>query len=94
MKYTAYSYEFEPGVNMTDIAETLLLAVTAVEGLHGRAKVNLDAAFELDEEARSCWIDASNDVGQDIARVFVGLLSCEIGERAYKIDRRGKEPCT
>ena len=94
MERSAYKYQFGGSVDMSEMTETLLLAVTAAEALHGRAKVNLDADFDLDEGGRFCLIEAGNDVGRDIARIFVGLLTCEIGEGAFKVSRVGVEAAT
>ena len=87
-----YKYRMTSSVDMKEVEETLLLAVIAAEGLHGRSKINLDASFCLHEEARVCEVDASNDVGRDIARIFTGLLTTEMGESAFKVERMGKTP--
>lgn len=91
MQRVAYHYKFTAGVDMSAVTETLLLAVTAAEGLHGRAKVNLDAEFDLDEGRRECRIGAGNDVGRDIARIFVGFLSSDVGEEAFQVRRVNAE---
>lgn len=85
MNNQTYSYKFGPKTSMSDVEETLLLAVIAAEGLHGRSKINLDASFMLIEEDRACVIDADNQVGQDIARIFTGLLACEFGEDSFTV---------
>lgn len=90
MKSDIYSYTFSNDLVMQDIEETLLLSVIAAEALHGRSKVNLDAKFRLDERQRTCEVDASNDVGRDIARIFTGLLTTEFGEAAFQVKRLGK----
>lgn len=90
MKESIYRYRFSDAVEMLEITDTLLLAVTAAEALHGRAQVNLDSDFELNEEKRTCHIDASSDVGRDIARVFVEYLSHEIGEDKFTVEQSGK----
>ena len=92
MHREVYCYSFADTVPMAEVEETLLLAVIAAEGLHGRSRINLDASFWLLEEARVCEVDAGNDVGRDIARIFTGLLTTEIGESAFKVERMGKIP--
>jgi hypothetical protein len=82
-----YEYTFADSVRMQEVEETLLLAVIAIEGLHGRAKVNLDAKFEFSEADRTCRIDAGNRVGRDIARVLTGLLASDIGEENFRVRR-------
>ena len=90
MKENVYLYRFAETVEMPDVADSLLLAVAAAEALHGRARVNLDAEFELSEENRVCRIDATNDVGQGIARIFVEYLSLEIGEDKFTVKQGGE----
>ena len=92
MTKTVYQYQFDKTVEMQGVTETLLLAVAAAEALHGRAKVNLDADFELSESARTCRIDAKNEIGRDIARIFVEYLSLEIGEEKFKVNQCDADP--
>ncbi len=82
-----YSYHFDESVPISDVGETLLLAVLAAESIHGRARVQLDASFRLDETGRTCVVDAGTDVGRDIARIFTGYLTSEFGEQAFQVER-------
>lgn len=86
-----YCYAFPDGADMKTIGETLLLATMAAEGLHGRTRIQLDAAFKCDPSARTAQVDASNEVGAAIARIFTALLSATIGEPAFKVERIAKE---
>ena len=87
MKKDIYRYRFSEGVPLGDVGDSLFLAVMAVESLHGRSLVRLDAAFCLDEKKRSCVVDAATAVGRDIAKVFTGFLTREFGEEAFKVER-------
>ncbi len=80
-----YEYRFVGTTPMRDVRDTLLLSVIAAEALHGRSEVNLDAKFRLDEKRRICEVGADNPVGQDIAKIFTGLLTKEFGEGAFKV---------
>ncbi len=82
-----YRYEFGADVPLGDVEESLLLAVLAVESLHGRARVHLDASFRLDETTRTCVIDAGTEISRAIARIFTGFLTREFGERAFRIEK-------
>jgi hypothetical protein len=86
-----YSYHFEPAADMKTVEDLLLLATMAAEGLHGRARIQLDATFRCEPAAHMATIDASNEVGAAIARIFTALLSTTIGEMAFKVDRVNKE---
>lgn len=83
----AYRYQFADSVPPERIEETLLLVLVAVEGLHGRSPLRLDAAFRLDRAARSCVVDASTEVGRALARIFTSLLSEQVGEEAFRVER-------
>jgi hypothetical protein len=87
----SYCYRFRARLKMADVKETLLLAAMAAESLHGRSGVHLDGSFHLDEGARTCTIDASTEVGQDIARIFTGYLTKEFGEGAFHVARLCEE---
>lgn len=84
----SYHYTIGTGVPIADVRETLTLAVMAIECLHGRSRVQLDAFFTLDEGSRTCVVDAGTDVGRDIAGVFTGYLTNTFGERAFTVERR------
>ena len=86
---TVYRYSFKRHLSMDDVQDSLTLAVLGAEQLHGRAKIRLDASFRLDRQRRSCTVNASTQVGEDIARMFAGFLTREFGERAFEVRRSG-----
>jgi len=87
MSRTIYHYRFDTDLPMDAIKGSLLLAVIAVEGLKGRARVQLEARFKLNKNKRSCEIEANTDVGESIARIFTVFLVKEFGEQAFKVER-------
>lgn len=93
MDKESYNYSFKPAADMSQVEEALLLATMAAEGLHGRARIQLDAAFRCDAKARTALVDASTEVGSAIARIFTALLSTTIGEPAFSVERIGKGAC-
>lgn len=82
-----YLYHIYESASMRDVEDSLFLSVLATEGLHGRSQVNLDAVFYLDKKKRSCAVDATSQVGRDLARIFTGFLMNEIGEDAFEIEQ-------
>jgi hypothetical protein len=92
LKYQVYRFEFRAKVSLRDIEETLLLALTAAEGVHGEARVRLEGGFRLCREHRDLAIDASGEVGRDLARVFTHLLSRQFGEEAFTVARVARAP--
>jgi hypothetical protein len=89
MERETYRYSFDSGVALQEVEESLLLAVLAAEGLHGRSRIHLEGAFRLDKTARTCVVDATTDLGRDIAQIFTQLLTREFGERAFRVERTG-----
>ncbi len=88
MNANVIRFEFEPTVSTADAEMSLHLAMFAVEGIFGRARVRLDAEYELSEENLEIVVDASTEVGAMIVRVFTGLLLREIGEDSFQVCRR------
>lgn len=86
---TVYRYSFKRHLSMDDVQDSLTLAVLGAEQLHGRAKIRLDASFRLDRQRRACTVNASTQVGEDIARMFAGFLTREFGERSFQVRRSG-----
>jgi hypothetical protein len=87
MSREIYRYTFDDKVPFSEIEESMLLATLAVESLHGRSSIRLDAAFTLDSEKRTAAVDACTDVGRDIARVFTCFVTKQFGEELFKVER-------
>jgi hypothetical protein len=87
MPQLVYRYTFDAEVPIEEVEATLLLAVLAAEGLHGEAEVRLEGSHSCDPERRRCSIDASNAVGRDINRLFVGFIRHEFGAGAFRLER-------
>jgi hypothetical protein len=94
MSQDVYRYTFDEKTSLTEVRDSLMLAVLSAEGIHGRAKVRLDAAFYLDEKKRACVVDAATPVGQTVAQIFTGLLTREFGEDAFTVVRLTSPPET
>lgn len=94
-----YRFRFGRRVPPQVVEDCLLLAVLAAEGLHGAARVALEASSRMDKDLNRCVIDASMPVGQDIARIFTSILIHRIGRDVFVIEvldpeLRGKEAST
>lgn len=82
MSRERYRYQFDDEVPVRDIEETLILALLAVESMHGRTRVRMDARFQLDKKNRACVIDADTQIGADLAKIFTGYVTREFGDDA------------
>jgi hypothetical protein len=87
-----YRYTFAPETSLEEAEASLLLALLAVESLHGEAQALLDAAHFFDTDRRACVIDAATAVGRDLNRLFVGFLRREFGPDAFAVERVAEAP--
>jgi hypothetical protein len=82
-----YHYSFAPSVQFEEVEASLVLAVLAVESLHGESQVRLDAGHALDADKRQIVIDATTQVGRDLNRMFIGFVSREFGADVFEVER-------
>ena len=87
MPRETYRYRFNRDVPPRDLEESLLLAVVAVECLHGESRVRLDARYCLRAKDGVCVIDAGSDVGRDLNRIFTGFVTREFGQASFRVQR-------
>ena len=80
-----YRYRFDREVPWRELEESLLLAVLAVECLHGESRVRLDARYCLRAKDGVCVIDAGSNVGRDLNRVFTGFVAREFGKSSFRV---------
>lgn len=84
-----YRYEFDSAVAIEEIEATLVLALAAVENLHGASQVRLDAEHAFDAVLRVCVINAATRVGRDLNKLFAGFLTREFGSGGFHVERLG-----
>tara|TARA_R110002095_G_scaffold165627_1_gene143813 strand:+ start:191 stop:490 length:300 start_codon:yes stop_codon:yes gene_type:complete len=82
-----YRYTLGSDVSMSDVHDTLLLAVLAIECMYGSAQARLELFHELDPKKRVCVIDASTPVGRDLNQLFTGFLQKEFGADSFRVER-------
>ena len=82
-----YRYQFASAVPVEVIEATLLRTLLTTEYLHGASSVRLDAAHYLDIEQKTCVVDATTPVGEDINKLFVGSLQTEFGPDRFTVER-------
>ncbi len=87
MLSNVYRYEFTGSASMVDVEATLMLALTAVENLHGATQVRLDAEHAFDPVLRVCVVNAATQVGRDLNKLFAGFLAREFGAEAFRVTR-------
>lgn len=79
-----FHFDFEPNVPLASAELSLHLAMFAVEGLVGRARVQLGVEYTLDSERHAIAITGDR-VAQTVARVFTALLLREFGDESFTV---------
>ena len=87
MPSDVFRYRLADAVPAADAEATLVLAILAVEALHGEAQTRLDVAHVFDPKLRTVVIDATTPVGRDFNRLFLGFLSREFGPGSFRVER-------
>lgn len=83
-----YSFNFSRGIPHKDVEGTFMLALLAVESLHGKEAVRMDCRFKTDFPQRRCLIGAGSQIGCELARIFAGLVTHAFGREEVRIRRR------
>ncbi|HEX4611572.1 MAG TPA: hypothetical protein VH092_25480 [Urbifossiella sp.] len=87
MTTAKYRYRFTETSPAEEVEATLILALFAVEALHGEAQTRLDAGHAFDRKVRTVVIDAATPVGRDFNRLFLGFLTREFGPGSFRVER-------
>jgi len=87
MENTVYKLSFGPAVSMPDVETLFALSVLVIEDLHGETAARLDLGYSMDMNNRKCVIDARTPAGQNLSRVFVGMLKRDQGTDAFRVER-------
>ena len=82
-----FQFEFNRKADMTKVEEVMLMAVAAIEGIHGRSRVQYDATYGINHGTRICLVNADNQIGVDLTKVLVEFLNLEVGRYEYRIRR-------
>jgi len=82
---TLCRFEFDKTLTKKEIEENMALAIITAECVFGKPKVRLNAAY-LASKSKAV-IDVSSDVGEHIAQVFTGLISRQVGEENFTVER-------
>ncbi len=82
-----YRYLLGADISMEDVNESLMLAILAMECLHGAARARLELSHKFDPTKRICTIDATTDIGRELNCLFAGLLMREFGSTKFTVTR-------
>ena len=86
-----YRFRFRDDVDLRQAEATLLLSLVAAGGIYGETRVRMDAAYAVDSALHVIAVDASTDVGQDVAGIFTAFITREFGPTAFSVRPLGQE---
>jgi hypothetical protein len=85
MMANVFRFEFDPSVSLTEAEMSLHLAIFAVEGLYGEARVRLEVSYQVDQAGNAIIVDAGTEVGSALVKVYTRLLIREFGEDGFHV---------
>lgn len=83
----AYRYTLRANVSIQDVQDSLMLAILAMECLHGSAQTRLELSHQFDRASRTLVIGCATQVGRDLNRLFTGFLHKEFGPESFRVER-------
>lgn len=85
MNRIGYRYRFSSDVDFREASDTLQLALLAAEGLFGRTRVRMDAAWTEDKALNVLVVDAGTLVGITVCLIFTAFLTAEFGADGFDV---------
>jgi len=84
-------FKFQEKIGKKVIEREIARAIETAEYTFGQAKVRLHASYLAADD--KVVIDASSEVGEYIAQIFIGLMTRKLGEDKFTVERirRGDE---
>ena len=80
-------FKFPEDLGRENVEAQLALAIIAAECTFGQPRVRISAAYCFSKERPELVIDVGTEVGEHIAQVFAGLLTRQVGEDRFTVDR-------
>jgi hypothetical protein len=78
-------FKFKNDIKKSSIENQIALAIITAECTFGQARVRLHASYAVSDG--QAVIDVSNEVGENIAQVFTGLMIKSIGEENFSVEK-------
>lgn len=87
MNRTVYKIQFAKKLPVGMVDYHLMTAALAAQSLYGRNAVRLDGAARLNTKNRTVTIDAETQVGVDLAKMFMGFMTNDYGEKSFVVTK-------
>jgi len=86
---TVCKFKLPNGLDKETIEAQLALAIISAECAFGQPRVRISAGYLISKEKPEVAIDVSTEVGEHIAQVFTGLMTRQLGEDQFSVERVG-----
>lgn len=84
-------FTFPKELDREAIEAQLALAIISAECAFGQPRVRISAGYLISKEKPEVAIDVSTKVGEHIAQVFTGLMTRQLGEDQFTVERVGNK---
>ena len=84
-------FKFPEGPDRESIETHLALAIKATESVYGQPRVRMGVGYLFSGDDKELAIDVSTEVGEHMAQVFTGLLTWQLGEDKFTVERRARD---
>jgi len=92
MSRIGYRYHFAKDTDRREAEDTLMLTLLAADGLFGRCRVRMDAAWAVDESINVIVIDAGTLIGMTVSLIFTAFITAEFGASAFDVRQVSLHP--
>ena len=94
MTPAVYRFTFASTVPIHAVADSLTLALVAVDALYGEPVARAGAAHLFDPARRTCVIRGGDRAGRGLVKLFAGFVTKGLGPDAYRVERVAAPPET
>ena len=80
-----FKFNFPNGINKSIVEQKIAEAIMSAECMFGQAKVKMYAGYAISDN--KAVIDGASDVGEYVAQIFTGIMTREIGDDSFTVER-------
>ena len=82
-----FRYKFQPEAEFAEVEDTLFLALSATEAMHGSSQTEIVLRYWSEPKNRAVIIDGSNAIGETLACVFHDLIKKSVAPTDFRLER-------
>ena len=82
-----FRFKFQPEAVFAEVEDTLFLALSATEAMHGQSQTEIVLRYWSEPKNRAVIIDGSTPVGSTLACVFHDLIKKSVSPTDFRFER-------